>query len=56
MKRVALYCNIFWLLLSVFICQQAYRLKLGAVTKPGPGLFPFSLGAAMLFLSFIALF
>jgi len=56
MKRVALYCNIFWLLLSVFICQQAYRLKLGAVTKPGPGLFPFSLGAVMLFLSLIALF
>ena len=56
MKRVALYCNIFWLLFSVFICQQAYRLKLGVVTKPGPGLFPFSLGAVMLFLSLIALF
>lgn len=55
MKRVARYCNIFWLLFSLVVCEQAYRLKLGAVTKPGPGLFPFSLGAVMLLLSLIAL-
>jgi putative tricarboxylic transport membrane protein len=56
MRRVALYCNVFWLLFSLLTCIESYRLKLGDVTKPGPGFFPFGAGLIMLFLSLIALF
>ncbi len=56
MKHVRLYCSLFWMLFSFFVCEQAYRLKLGEVRKPGPGLFPFCLGAVMFLLSVIALF
>ena len=56
MRRVALYCNLFWLLFSLLTCIESYRLKLGVVTKPGPGFFPFGAGFIMLILSLIALF
>jgi len=56
MRRVALYCNVFWLLFSLITCIESYRLKLGVTTKPGPGFFPFGAGLIMLFLSLIALF
>jgi hypothetical protein len=56
MRRVALCCNLFWLLFSLLTCIESYRLKLGVATKPGPGFFPFGAGLIMLFLSLIALF
>ena len=56
MRRAALYCSIFWLLFSMVVCVEAFRLRLGTVTKPGSGLFPFSLGVVMLVLSLSALF
>jgi len=56
MGRVVLYCNVFWLLFSLLTCTESYRLKLGALTKPGPGFFPFGAGILMLGLSLIALF
>jgi putative tricarboxylic transport membrane protein len=56
MRRIALYCNLFWILFSLVVCVEAYRLRLGTVTKPGSGLFPFSLGVVMLVLSLSALF
>src|SRR5450756_559371 len=56
MRRAALYCSIFWLLFSMVTCVEAYRLRLGTITKPGSGLFPFSLGVVMLVLSLSALF
>jgi len=56
MKRVLLFCNIFWLLLSLAVCVEAYRLKLGSLNNPGPGLFPFSAGLVMLILSLIVIF
>ena len=56
MRRAALYCSMFWLLFSMLTCVEAYRLRLGTITKPGSGLFPFSLGVVMLALSLIALF
>lgn len=56
MRLVALYCNVFWVLFSLLTCIESYRLKLGDVTKPGPGFFPFGAGLIMLFLSLIALF
>ena len=56
MRRVLLYCNLFWILFSLVTCEEAYRLRLGTITKPGSGLFPFSIGIAMLFLALAALF
>ena len=56
MRRLALYCNLFWLLFSLLTCIESYRLKLGVLTKPGPGFFPFGAAFLMLGLSLIALF
>jgi putative tricarboxylic transport membrane protein len=56
MRRILFYCNLFWLLFSLITCIEAYRLKLGAINKPGPGFFPFSAGLIMLILSLTALF
>jgi putative tricarboxylic transport membrane protein len=56
MRRFALYCNLFWLLFSLFTCVEAFRLGLGSVNNPGPGFFPFGAGFIMLILSLAALF
>ena len=56
MKRILYYCNLFWLLFSLFICVESYRLKLGTINTPGPGFFPFAAGFTMLILSLAALF
>lgn len=56
MRRILLYANLFWLLFSLFICVESYRLKLGAINNPGPGFFPFSAGLVMLILSLVGLF
>lgn len=53
MKRIYLYCNIFWLLFSLILCIESYRLSIGGIRTPGPGLFPFCLGFAMAGLSLI---
>src|SRR3972149_1021932 len=55
MRRVLFFCNLFWLLFSLITCIEGYRLKLGAIHKPGPGFFPFSVGLVMLGLSLAAL-
>jgi len=54
--RILFYCNLFWLLLSLLTCIEAYRLRLGTINKPGPGFFPFGAGLVMLILSLAALF
>src|SRR4030042_5546521 len=56
MRRFTLYCSLFWLLFSLLICGESYRLKLGAINHPAPGFFPFSAGFVMLILSLAALF
>jgi putative tricarboxylic transport membrane protein len=56
MRRTPLYCNLFWILFSLVTCEEAYRLRLGTINKPGSGLFPFSVGLVMLLLSLGALF
>jgi membrane-associated HD superfamily phosphohydrolase len=56
MNRIVFYCSLFWLLFSLFICVESYRLRLGTINAPGPGFFPFSAGLVMLILSLFALF
>ncbi len=53
MKRIYLYCNIFWFLFSLILCIESYRLSIGGIRNPGPGLFPFCLGFIMVGLSSI---
>ena len=55
MKRIHLYCNIFWLLFSLILCIESYRLNIGAIRNPGPGFFPFCVGLVMAGLSLIAI-
>jgi putative tricarboxylic transport membrane protein len=55
-NRAALFCNIFWLLFALVTCEESLRLKLGAVTKPGSGFFPFCAALVILALSLAALF
>jgi putative tricarboxylic transport membrane protein len=55
-RHIALYCNLFWLLFALVTCEESLRLKLGAVTKPGSGFFPFCAGLVILGLSLAALF
>jgi putative tricarboxylic transport membrane protein len=43
---------IFFILLSLFICQQSVVVGLGSFGKPGPGLLSFGTGAAIGILAF----
>ncbi len=54
--HVALFCNLFWILFSLVTCIESYRVRLGTITKPGSGFFPFSAGIVMLALGLVALF
>jgi putative tricarboxylic transport membrane protein len=47
MRHLDVYSSAFWLLFSIYIAVESYRLGLGNWHDPGPGYFPF--GAAMLF-------
>jgi putative tricarboxylic transport membrane protein len=46
MRRLNLYSSAFWLLFSIYIAFECYRLGLGTWHEPGPGYFPF--GASVL--------
>ena len=56
MRRVLVYCNLFWLLFSLPTCIESYRLKPGTINTPGAGFFPLSAGLIMFILSLAALF
>lgn len=56
MRRILIYCNIFWFLFGTLTCVESYRLKIGKINQPGPGLFPFGSGLVMIILSLIGLF
>ena len=43
------------LLFSCFICIQSYRLNLGTLNSPGPGLFPFGAGLILGLLALIVI-
>ena len=55
MKRVTLFCNLFWLCFSLAVCVVAFRLRLGTAGKPGSGFFPFGAALVMCLLSLSAL-
>lgn len=53
MRRFQFTITLFWIGLGVFVSAYSFRLGLGTFLKPGPGLFPFSLGVSI---SLIALY
>lgn len=44
-----------WIVLSLLVMISSYRMGLGSVHSPGPGLMPFLLGVLLLFPSFYLL-
>jgi putative tricarboxylic transport membrane protein len=49
-REVHLYITLFWMALGIFVAAYSYWLGLGKLLDPGPGLFPFLLGLAVLLL------
>ena len=47
--------GLFWLLFSLFVSYESYRLGLGSVHQPGPGFFFFWTGIAVAMLSVVVI-
>jgi hypothetical protein len=45
--------SVFWIVCALATCAGSYRLSLGSLSDPGPGMFPFLAGAALGVLSMI---
>src|SRR5512143_3770811 len=45
--------SLFLILFSSFICVESYRIGLGTMSSPGPGLFPFCGGFILCILSLV---
>ncbi len=56
MRRLEFLGSIVFLIFSLFVCREAYRLSLGPPGNPGPGLVPFLLGSILFVLSSIYFF
>jgi putative tricarboxylic transport membrane protein len=52
---VKLYCSLFWLLFSVVMGQQAFRLPMGVMRDPGAGFFPLLIALLTGLLAILAL-
>ena len=44
MRKHQIYLVLFWLALSAFVSIYSYKLGLGKISAPGPGLMPFCVG------------
>jgi putative tricarboxylic transport membrane protein len=55
MKRTYIIANLIWLILSVAICVESWRLSIGGFHQPGPGFLIFFAGALLGILSLISL-
>ena len=49
-------CSLFWLLFSVVMCREAFRLPMGEMRDPGAGFFPLLIVLLTGLLALIALF
>jgi len=54
--RKSVYSSLLFLLFSVYISIESYRLGLGTLRMPGPGIFPFIAGVALGVVSLSLLF
>jgi putative tricarboxylic transport membrane protein len=55
MRSVKICSSLFWLLFSVVMSREAFRLPLGQMRDPGAGFFPLMIGLLMGVLAIIAL-
>jgi hypothetical protein len=56
MKKYSVHIILFWLALGIFVSAYSYfKLGLGKLHKPGPGLMPFLLGSLFTIISFYLL-
>ena len=56
MKKYPIYVIVFWLALGIFVSAYSYyKLSLGKLHNPGPGLMPFLLGLLFSIISFYLL-
>jgi putative tricarboxylic transport membrane protein len=56
MKSGKIYGSLFWLLFSVVVSREAFRLPMGEMKDPGAGFFPLMIGMVTGLLALIALF
>lgn len=56
LKRYQIGSALFLLCFGILICWEAHKLDMGRVVKPGPGLFPFWLGLALVIVSLALVF
>ncbi len=54
-ERVDLFCSLLWLLVGVLISYGAFRLGLGSIRDPGPGLIPLLIASFLELLALILL-
>jgi putative tricarboxylic transport membrane protein len=55
MRKYHIFLNIFWIGLSIFIMALSYKLSLGRLRSPGPGLVPFLSGFLLCLVSLYSL-
>ena len=55
MKKKNIGSSILWLLFSVIVCIESYKLNIGTLHNPGPGFYPFSIGLTLILFSLIVL-
>ena len=55
MRSVKICCSLFWLLFSVVMSCEAFRLPMGEMRDPGAGFFPLLIGLVTGLLALIAL-
>ena len=55
MRSVKICCSLFWLLFSVVMAREAFRLPMGEMKDPGAGFFPLLIGLVTGLLALIAL-
>jgi putative tricarboxylic transport membrane protein len=55
MKRTYIIANLIWLILSVAICVESWRLNIGGFHQPGPGFLLFFAGGLLGILALISL-
>ena len=55
MKKKNIGSSILWLLFSVIVCIESYKLNIGTLHNPGPGFYPFCIGLTLILFSLIVL-
>lgn len=55
MKSKDIRSSIIWLALGIILCVESYKLKIGSLHNPGPGLYPLGVAITLIVFSLIVL-